>query len=147
MKTPRGRLCILLGAAAVAVACGGNTATTTSPSTTASSASVAPRLFTATVPVNGASFYSFTLASPGTVELTLVSVVPVSGGAPLGTIMGLGEGAPNGTGCDLTNEVRAAPGLTAQLKTAMAIGTYCVTVFDVGNLKTPVSIGVRIVTP
>ena len=137
-------LLMLLGAASVAAACSGNSTTTTAPSTPASPSA---RVFVATLVTHGASFYSFTLTTPGTVELTLVSVALVDGGATQTTTMGIGTGTPNGSACDLTNEINTAPGLTAQLKTALGVGTYCVKVFDIGTLKAPVNVGVRIVTP
>ena len=146
MALLKAHLLMLLGAASMAAACSGNstTTTTTAPSTIASTSA---RVFVATLAIHGASFYSVSLTRPGTVELTLVSVTLVDGGATETTTMGMGIGTPNGSGCDLTDEINTAPGLTAQLKRALAVGTYCAKVFDIGTLKTPVNVGVRIVIP
>jgi hypothetical protein len=105
------------------------------------------QVFTGTVPVRGSTFQSFTLPRAGTVELLLASVMPEGGRSALTTAMGLGSGTPNGNECDITSSVTTSPGLTAQLRTAMGPGVYCVRVFDVGNLTAPVSATTRVYLP
>jgi hypothetical protein len=128
--------------AVLAAACGQDS--TVSPS---SSVVAAPQFFTGTIPVGGSRFYSVTLTRAGTVELTLISVSLDARVSTLGTAMGLGSGVPNGPDCELTRSVNTVPGLTAQLKTAMGAGTFCVKVFDIGSLTTPVNVAVRIIRP
>jgi len=140
----RTSVCVFLGAAAIAAACGQDSLGITSPSSTASDRLTG--IFSGTVPVQGSRFYSFTLSNAGTVELTLASLSLGAQGSTLAMAMGLGSGTPNGTDCDLTNSVNTVPGLTIQLRTAMAAGTHCVKVFDIGNLTTAANFAVRIET-
>lgn len=141
LRTP---VCVFVGIAAIAAACSKDSASITSPSSTTGDRLT--EVFTGTVPVQGSRFYSFTVSNAGIVELTLVSLSLDGRGSTLTTAMGLGSGTPNGTDCDLTNSVNTAPGLTIQLRTAMAAGTHCVKVFDIGNLTTPVNFAVRMDT-
>jgi hypothetical protein len=103
------------------------------------------QLFSGTLPVGGSAFSSYTLAQPGTLELTLASVSLDSRGSTLTTPLGFGNGTPNGTGCDITSSVTSPPGLQVQMRRAIGAGTYCVRVFDVGNLTAPVNFAVRMV--
>jgi hypothetical protein len=125
-----------------AAACEGDTST--SPTVTAGEIL---QVFTGTVPVRGSTFQSFTLTRAGTVELLLASVTSDGSRAALTTAMGLGSGTPNGAECDITTSVTTSPGLTAQLRTAMGPGIYCVRVFDVGNLTAAVNATTRVYLP
>ena len=59
--------------------------------------------------------------------------------------LGLGLGTPVGTDCNLTQQTTTGPGLVPQLTaSSVAVGTYCVKVFDVGNVTVPVNFAVRI---
>jgi hypothetical protein len=125
--------------AALAAGCGDSTESVTSPSSTSQTAT---QVFADILPVRGSSFYSFQVAQADIVSLTLASVaVDVTA---LSSVVGLGIGTPNGTDCEVTRSVSAAPALTSQLVTAMAPGTYCVKVFDLGNLPAAASFAVRI---
>jgi len=135
----------ILSVAVIAAACGGDTGNTISPTSVTSQTST--EFFAITVPVQSSRFYAFSLLEAGTVEITLVRVSPDDGKSTLTTRMGLGNGTPNGTDCDLTNTVVTPPGLTAQLKIPLGVGTHCAKVFDVGELRTPVNVMVRIVHP
>jgi hypothetical protein len=54
-------------------------------------------------------------------------------------------GVPLGTDCSITNPLTASAALTSPMVTNQAPGTYCVRVFDVGNLRSKVNFAVRIV--
>jgi hypothetical protein len=129
--------CVLLGAA-----CGSN-----SPTTPTTPAAPQTEVFSGTLAPQGSAFYSFTLATAGSVSITLASLVPKAPGPAINTVMGLGVGAPNGTDCDVTNSVTTAPGLTAQLVNSLTAGTYCARIYDLGALATNVDFSVRIVHP
>jgi hypothetical protein len=128
--------------ALLTVACGGNTPTTpTTPNLPST------EIFSGTLPVQGSSFYSFTVAATGNVSITLASLVPVAPGPAVNTVMGLGVGTPSGTECSVTNSVTTAPGLTAQLVNSLTAATYCAKIYDLGALAAPVDFTVRIVHP
>ena len=123
-------------------ACGGdNTATT--PTTT----TPGPELFEGQLTGPGASqFFSFAVTTAGNVNLTLASVTTAATpGTSVNIPLGIGLGTPVGTSCSLTQQTTTAPGLVPQLTGSnVAVGTYCVTVFDVGNVTVPVNFAVRI---
>lgn len=128
--------------ALLTVACGSDTPTTpTTPNLPST------ELFSGTLPVQGSSFYSFTVAATGNVSITLASLVPVAPGPAVNTVMGLGVGTPSGTECSVTNSVTTAPGLTAQLVNSLTAATYCAKIYDLGALTAPVDFTVRIVHP
>lgn len=128
--------------ALLTVACGSDTPTTpTTPNLPST------EMFSGTLPVQGSSFYSFTVAATGNVSITLASLVPVAPGPAVNTVMGLGVGTPSGTECSVTNSVTTAPGLTAQLVNSLTAATYCAKIYDLGALTAPVDFTVRIVHP
>ena len=65
----------------------------------------------------------------GTVSVTLATMSP-------SVVMGLGIGTPNGTtSCTLTSSTPSATaGSTPQLTVTEQAGSYCISVYDVGNL-------------
>jgi hypothetical protein len=136
-------LCSIVMAFALGMAaCGGdNTATTPTNTTTP------PELFEGQLTGRGASqFFSFAVSTAGNVNLTLASVTTAATpGTSLNLPLGIGLGTPVGTDCNLTQQATTAPGLVPQLTASnVAVGTYCVKVFDVGNVTVPVNFAVRI---
>ena len=97
--------------------------------------------FTGTVAVGASDFHSFSVSSGGAVNVTLTAAGP-----PPTLYMGIGVGTPSASACALlTNGSVVAPaGLTAQLSGTISAGTYCVSVFDVGNQTVPVSYAVTV---
>jgi hypothetical protein len=115
------------------------------PSTT--STATAPPFFTGTLAPKSSSFYSFTLTQAGTVSLTLASLSFGPQNPAPATIVGLGFGTPVGTDCSLTTSLQTGAGLVAQINTGASTGTFCVDIFDVGNLSSAVDFVIRIVEP
>ena len=133
---------LLLTLALLSAACGNN-----SPSTPTTPVGPQTEVFTGTLAPQGSSFYSFTVGTAGSVEITLASLVPTAPGPAVSTVMGLGIGTPSGTDCSITNSVSTAPGLTAQLVNSMTAATYCAKIYDLGALASNVDFAVRIVHP
>ena len=127
------------------LAAGCSSSTPAAPSTT--STSTGPSFFTGSLAPRGSSFYSFTLTQAGTVSLTLTSLTFGPQNTVPATIVGLGFGTPVGTDCGLTTSLKTGAGLVAQINTAGGTGTFCVDIFDVGNLHSPVDFVIRIVHP
>ncbi len=84
-----------------------------------------------TLAVKGASFYTFTVASAGTAAV------------------GLGVGTPNASsGCALTSSTTSAvASSTPQISVTENPGSYCIQIFDVGNLTAPSTFTISIAHP
>ena len=131
-------------ALAIAVTACGSSDNSTSPTTTMPST----ELFEGKLQGSGDSmFFSFTVSAAGNVDVTLASVTTAtSPGTSANVVLGLGLGSPLATDCNVTSQVATRPGLTTQLTgTNFSPAIYCVRVFDVGNLTTPVNFAIRIV--
>ena len=143
---PRFLLAAFLGLAVLAAAACGDDATPTTPTDTTPDRST--EYFTGTLSVGQLQFYSFAPVANGATDITLLSVrqnnVPTSS---LSTVLGLGLGTPQGTGCALSTALTASPSLVAQVRVNTAVSTYCVAVADVGNMQTPIDFAIRIVHP
>lgn len=118
-------LAALLAVSVLAAACGG---TPTSPTT-----STPPTMtdsFTGSFASTGGVDHSFTVSLSGRVTITLTSVSPLSTMA-----LGVGIGTWNGTSCSvITKNDNAKSGSTALTGTEATAGTYCIRVYDSGNV-------------
>jgi hypothetical protein len=134
MKTVVG-LVVLLCAASACGSGDSSTSALTTPSTLVTDS------FTGTVAVGSTDFHAFSASAGGAVNVTLTAAGP-----PATIYMGIGVGTPSASACVLlTNGSVVAPaGLTAQLSGTISAGTYCVSVFDVGNETTPVTYAVTV---
>jgi hypothetical protein len=129
-----------LGAAAFAVvglaACGGSSSTPTTPA-----APTSTETFTGTVSAGGVSFNSFTVAQTGTLTATLVSL------SPQATItMGFGIGQPATTGCSLISADETSR-VGSVLQGTIDPGTFCVELYDIGNVQGSVDYTVTVDHP
>ena len=122
----RQRLVMLLVTVALPLcgACGSaaNSPATPTPVTTTED-------FTATLDQLGSLTNPFTVATTGTVQVKLTDVEPLA-------TMGLGVAVTTGgsaCGSDIAQNTNAKSGTTALSGTA-AVGSYCVRVFDAGNI-------------
>jgi hypothetical protein len=115
-----------------------NNSTTTTPSTTTPSTTTYRERFTSTLPVGGSQFFSFSIATAGTVNATLESI---SGpGVPSSIVVDMGVGTPYQTTCSASQsevQVSGNAGLTAVLTGTQQPGALCVIVSDPGNLFAP----------
>jgi hypothetical protein len=111
------------------------TLSSTLPTSTTTSTPAAPTTtesFVGTLPVGGATFYSFSIAVFGTVNVTLVSISGPS--VPPDVMVNLGIGTPGGTSCNSSSPTNVSAGSAAQVTASEQPGLYCVTIADVGNL-------------
>lgn len=133
-------LVVALLSAVTASACGDDE----TPPTTPAPATTASVTWTTSLATAGTSSRSFRTTRTGTVSITLQSL-----GAPAGTVVGLGVGIPlgDGSGCVLSRSVETTSGTTAQLELDVDAGSYCVQVYDRGELTQPVSFTVLLVYP
>lgn len=83
--------------------------------------------FTGTVARLGFSSHSFTSQENGPLVITITSLAPT-------TTMGLGLGAPAGEVCQASGQVAVNQGDVLQPTGDVPAGTYCIVLFDIGNL-------------
>jgi hypothetical protein len=87
--------------------------------------------FSDTLLVFGANTHQFTVTAVGGVKVTLTSVEP-------GAAVGLGIGTPSSGNCTVVDQVETVAGAAVQLSgTATVPGSFCVTIYDLGNLVEP----------
>jgi len=94
--------------------------------------------------MQGMSFYSFTVASAGTVKVTLASLMPGNTGPASPDEVTLGVGVPVGTGCAVSTSVDTGAGLTTQLTAPVTPDIYCVEISDSGALTAPLDFTILI---
>src|SRR5262245_53147568 len=113
-------------------------------STTAPSSTPKTETFTGTVRVRGSAMHTFTVSTSGSVTANLSAAGP-----PATIPMGLGIGSPGDGVCGVVagGSVTTAAASTAQLGGVLSPGSYCVTVFDVGNQTAAVTYTVIVVHP
>lgn len=79
----------------------------------------------------GANTHQFTVTVVGNVKVTLDSVEP-------GAAVGLGIGTPSFGSCTIVDKVQTVASAGVQLSgTATVPGSFCVSVYDLGNLVEP----------
>ena len=137
-------LALLLLMAVSAAGCGDDT----TPTTPTTSEVRGTETFGATLNPGQSQFYSFTTISPGTTDITLISIRPAGNvSATLSPVVGLGLGTPQATDCALSSATTTTPGLKTQVSVATNISTYCVKIADIGNLTAAVDYTIRVVHP
>ena len=138
----RRRLVALLMTAALPIC--GACDSTSDTSTVTPTPVTTTEAFTATIEQLGSTTHTFTVAAAGTVQVTLTAVEPLA-------TMALGVAVTTGgtaCGADIAHNDNARSGATALSGTA-AVGSYCVRVFDAGNipLATTVTYSVEVTHP
>lgn len=138
MKRPS--LAVALCATLMLAGCGDKNASPTAPTTPTGPTTAA---FQSRLAVNGAASRTFSVATAGNVTAMLTNA-----GGPF-TVMGLGIGVPLGgvANCTLSSSVNTASGSTPQIVAAVDPGTYCVAIYDVGNLTGPTDFAITISYP
>ena len=117
--------------------------TPTQPTSTAAQGTIDQ--FTASLDVLASVPYTFVITQTTNVTVTLVSVIDAAGlvsPAALGLAVGT---TPDGTTCTPVTSVRTAPALTAQIRSTLNPGNYCVQVSDPGVLTGTSTVVVRII--
>lgn len=104
-------------------------------------------VFSGTLSVSGARFYSFPVTVYGHVTVTLESLTGTSDASDPASTVGLGLGLPRGTDCTTSTVSAIGAGTDPQLRNTLDPGIYCVRVSDAGTLTEPVSFTVRIAHP
>jgi hypothetical protein len=117
----------LVAASLQLAACGGGS---TTPTTTATpTPEIKTETFTGTLAQGGSAFHPFTVVAQGTITATLTSLSPQSS-----ITSGFGIGQTSGTTCTLiTGAYSETAKVGFALSGTIAVGSYCVMVYDLGN--------------
>ena len=110
------------------VACGSDTTSPTTPTTPVSSTDT----FAGPLTQNGAQTFPFTTAASGTITATLTTLAPNST-----LVVGLALGTWNGNACQIILTKDTATQSSFIVGQASQSSTYCVRIFDVGNVTDP----------
>jgi hypothetical protein len=111
--------------------------------TTASTETSTTDSFNGTLAPNGSLVFTFSVATAGTVAVTLTSVSPATTGP-----LGLGVGPSSSGSCTIANSTSGAIAAgTPQLSAMESPGTYCVRVSDAGSLTTASTVTVTVTHP
>ena len=127
----------------VGAACSEDLATPTSATAIATGPTTI--VFSGTLQPRTSRFYSYTVATAGSVSALLASVE--RNGAPLADALEIGIGSPAGTGCAVTMSALVSASLVPQLRHEAAAGTYCVRVADVEEWSAPATFTIRVIHP
>jgi hypothetical protein len=114
---------------------------TIAPSSNASATAIT-ETFGSNLAVQGTATRSFSVAKAGTVSITLTSLASAAQ-------VGLGLGIPrsDGTGCLPYTSLNTVAGTAAQITSTAEAGTYCVEIYDVGNLPGATTFAVTMAHP
>jgi len=127
-------LAVLLGLSVCAAGCA-------DPQAPATPTPVTPTLtetFTGQLLVLGSNSHTFTVQQIGGLRVTINGVTPPAA-------VGVAVGTPSGATCLAIQSLTAVANPTAQISgTATITGSFCVRVYDVGNLVEPVNYTVTV---
>ncbi len=146
MTVMRPLLKLLFGVllAALAAGCGSDSSASTTPTSPSTPTGPTTENFASVLAAGGGTSRTFVVATGGAVTVQLSDANP-------DVKVGLGVGVANvpGTICGLTYSVTTSKGAAAQITTTADIGSYCVEVFDVGNIpkNSAIAFNVTIVHP
>ena len=122
-----------------AAACGSNTPTT--PTTPTTPVTVTDT-FAGTLTPNGAASYTFTTATSGTVTATIATLSP----DPT-LIVGLALGTWNGNACQIVLSKDSATQSSFLVGQGSQASTFCVRIYDVGNVVDPATYEIQVNHP
>ena len=120
--------------------------TITSPTLNPADPSTA-ETFTGTLRPGSAVFYSFTVATYGTVNITLDEVTGVQVAEDVPFEFEIGPGVPRGTGCSPNSVLVVAPGEGPHSSGVFEAGIWCVRLRELGNLPAPARFRITIAHP
>jgi hypothetical protein len=126
----------------------GKSASTTSPTSTTTNTDSVTETFNGTLPVGGSAFYSFSLATAGTVTATLANI----GGNDVSpsVMVNIGIGTLSQFTCSATPtqvQMSGTAGVPASVSSSEQPGVFCVLISDIGNLFAPANFTVTINHP
>jgi hypothetical protein len=141
MRRSIGFLAVVLTTVALSTWACGDDETPTDP-TDPTNPPITTETFTGQINPNGAQTHSFATEASGIVTATLVSIAPDSA-----TRVGLAIGTWNGLACKIEIAAdNASQGITVT-GSASALGSFCVRIYDVGQLTGNIQYEIRLTHP
>jgi len=132
-------------------ACTGDRKASTTDTLTSPSLSPADPIvtetFTGTLRPNATVFYAFTVATYGTVNITLDEVTGVQVSEDVPFEFEIGPGVPRGTGCSPNSVLVVAPGEGPHSSGVFDAGIWCVRLRELGNMSGPARFRITIAHP
>ena len=108
------------------------------PATPTPAPATTTEAFRGSLSIFGSNTHTFTVSQIGAITVSVDSVVP-------GAAVGIGVGTPSGANCLLIQNLTAVGGPSVQISgTATITGSFCISVFDVGNLVESVNYAVTV---
>ena len=139
MKSPRLFMWLLISASVMTSACSNPLSDLFGTPTTSTTTDT----FNGALVPNGSLVFTFSVATAGSVAVTLTAISPATPGP-----LGLGVGPSSNGSCTITNSNSGATaGTSSQLSTTESPGTYCVKVSDAGTLTTSSTVTVTVMHP
>jgi hypothetical protein len=101
-----------------------------------------PSLFTSQVVKGGSATRAFNFTTAGTIQVTLSQLTP-------SMVVGIGVGIPrpDGGACNLSRSVETMAGAGPHLSVAADPGTYCVKIYDVGQIENSATFSIIVTYP
>ena len=98
-----------------------------------------PAIFTSQLVRGGSASHQFMRSTAGNIQVTLTDLNPA-------VVVGLGVGIPrpDGNGCNLTRSVDTTAGSSPQITITADAGTYCVKIYDIGQIAERATFSIRI---
>lgn len=125
--------------------CGCSKSPTSPTTTTTTTTGPVTFLFGGTLEPHATRFYSYSLATGGSVSAMLASLE--RNGVPVRNALEIGLGIPAGTGCAVSVSQNSSSLLIPQLREDFQAGTYCVRISDVDGLPAPMNFTIRVIHP
>jgi hypothetical protein len=108
------------------------------PATPTPAPPTATDAFSGTLAILGSNTHQFTVNQIGAIQVSVDSITP-------GAAIGIGVGTPSGANCLLVQGLTAVASANRQISgTATITGTFCISVFDVGNLVESVTYAITV---
>jgi hypothetical protein len=142
-RTVAPSLSLIAGAALLLAACGGSDTPSTPTPTPTPTPEYRTETFNGTLAVGGSAYHTFSTATQGTLTGTLTSLSPQATAS-----MGFGFGTvQNGTCSLFSNAYSNAARVGFVLSGTIGVGSYCIALYDVGNLASPNDYVITVVHP
>jgi len=143
MKASRLFLSLLIPASVVVAACSNPFSDLFNSPTTPSSSTSSTDTFNGSLTPNGSLVFTFSVATAGSVDVTLTAVSPATTAG-----LGLGVGPSSSGSCTISNSTSGAVAAgSPQLSAMETPGAYCVKVSDPGNLTATSAVTVTVAHP
>ncbi len=141
----------LVVALVVGIGCGADSTTspssdTTTTSTTTVASPSATDTFSGTLNVGATAVFSYSVSAYGTVNANLIDISGAKVPSTIQVRLAIGAFDDSG-GCSATTFSLVRASSTTQVSSTQDVGTYCVSIADIGNLAGPATFNISVAHP